>query len=532
MPKTSRKFIALLCAAPVALFAAGCGGDDDDSGSTTDLTNFAPADAPVFVEGALKPEGDLKDSVEAILDRFPEGDTVGQKLIDELNSSAKEDGSDVTYEDDIEPWLGERAAFFATGFTPSRDSLGGSDTDITDGAFMVETTDEDEARTKIREFAEEDGTVTEAEYNGVTYDRTEAEEPGDFTAVAVIDGTAVVGTEQGLKDAIDAQTGENLSSQSEYASFRSERGGDLLMSAFADVGAILDAIPPSPGFNAQDREQFKKAYGSLTEQPVLFGVSATSDQANIDFVGGSYPFNFSGASELLDAGFEDAWFAAALPDIGKSLGTSLDQFASAGVPAGQLNQANRMLQRQFGFSLDDLEGVGDLALFAGGTSIVDLKVGGLLEIPDAGTRNRLLAAMRTALQRSGQAKVAPLQIDGAENGFSVQVPDLPVPINVATSGDRVAIGAGPATQALLSGDGGLTDSEAFGDAQDAIGGDKEISFFTQMDPIVELVESTGGDDAEFQEAKPYLEAFDFFAGGVSSQSGDTIDQRIVVRFSD
>jgi Protein of unknown function (DUF3352) len=530
-----RRVTGVLVLGALALAAAGCGGDDESGGSDTDLTNFAPEDAPIFVEGTIKPEGDLKDSIESILERFPDGDAVGDRLIDELNKSAEEDGSGVTYEDDVEPWLGQRAAFYASGFAsgPSDEGFGGdSETEVSEGALLVETTDEDEAREKIREFAEEDGPLTEAEYNGVTYDTTTAEEPGDFDAIAVVDGVAIVATEQSLKDAIDANAGDNLSGQSEYASFREERGDDLALSAFADVGAILDAVPPSPGFSAQDREAFERAYGSLVEQPVMFGVTATSDQANIDFEGGSYPFNFSGASELLDAGFEDAWFAGAIPDIGKALGTSFDQFAAAGLPRGQLNQVNLMLQRQFGFTLDDIEGVGDLAVFAAGESIVDLQVGGLVEIPDAGTRDRLLAAMRTAIQRSAGAQVRPLQIEGADDGFSVQVPDLPVPINVAASGDRVAIGAGPATQALLSGEGGLTQSEAFQQAEEAVGGDKDISFFAQMEPIVDLVESTGQDDAEFQEVRPYLEAFDFFAGGVSSAGGDVISQRFVVRFSD
>jgi hypothetical protein len=127
--------------------------------------------------------------------------------------------------------------------------------------------------------------------------------------------------------------------------------------------------------------------------------------------------------------------------------------------------------------------------------------------------------------------VAPLQLEGADGGFSVQVPGLPVPINVATSGDRVAIGAGPATQALLSGDGGLTESSAFQTAEEAVGDGADLSFLVEMEPIVDLVESTGADDADFQEAKPYLEAFDLFAAGVQVD-GDTTTQRFVVRFSD
>jgi hypothetical protein len=524
---------ALLCIAALALVAAGCSGDDDGGGSGADLTEFAPADAPLFVEGAIKPEGDLKSSLEAILDRFPEGDTVGSRLIDELNESAKEDGRDVTYEDDIEPWLGERAAFYATGFESgaSEDSFEGSETEVSKGAVIVETTDDDEARERIAEFAAEEGPVEDAEYNGVSYIITEAETPGDFTAAAVVDGAAILGTEQGLKDSIDAQAdADNLSGQAEYASFREDRG-DLLLSAYADVGAILDAVPATAGFTKQDREAFKKAYGSFTEQPVMFGAEVSEDQASFDFQGGASPFLATGATDLLDAGFADSWAAFAVPDIGKALSGALDQFAAAGLPPAELNQANAQLQSQFGFTLDDLGGLGDIAAFAAGESIVDLQVGALVEIPDAGTRNRLIGGMQKAIRSAPGARVAPLQLEGADGGFSVQVPGLPVPINVATSGDRVAIGAGPATQALLSGDGGLTESSAFQTAEEAVGDGADLSFLVEMEPIVDLVESTGADDADFQEAKPYLEAFDLFAAGVQVD-GDTTTQRFVVPFSD
>lgn len=107
----SRCAQALLCVAAQARVAAGCGGDDDGGGSSADLTEFAPADAPLFVEGAIKPEGDLKSSLEAILERFPEGDTVGTKLIDELNASAKEDGSDAQTDGDNISGRAEYASF-------------------------------------------------------------------------------------------------------------------------------------------------------------------------------------------------------------------------------------------------------------------------------------------------------------------------------------------------------------------------------------------------------------------------------------
>ena len=112
----------------------------------------------MFVEGSIRPEGDLKESIDSVLERFPDGDQVGDELIKTIDESAREDGQDFTYEDDIEPWLGERAAFYATSFEVNPTS-GDDDspTDLSDGAFIAETTDEDEARERIRELAEGEG---------------------------------------------------------------------------------------------------------------------------------------------------------------------------------------------------------------------------------------------------------------------------------------------------------------------------------------------------------------------------------------
>ena len=68
-------------------------------------------------------------------------------------------------------------------------------------------------------------------------------------------------------------------------------------------------------------------------------------------------------------------------------------------------------------------------------------------------------------------------------------------------------------------------------ASEALGEGSSLALLVEMEPIVDLVESTGQDDADFQEAKPYLEAFDLFASGIES-SGETETQRFVVRFSD
>ena len=521
-----RKGTTLLLTGVLAAAILGCGGDDDESGST-DLTGFAPSDSVVFAEGAIKPEGDLKDSLDSILERFPNGDQAGDRLIDEFDSSVKEDGSDVTYEDDIEPWLGETAAFYVTGFKSGRDGS----TDVTDGAFIAETTDEDQTMDKIREFAEEDDeSLTEQEYEGISYDLSE-DESGEPTAAGVFDGVLVAGTEQGFKDAVDAAAGESLSTESTYTDFRDEYGDELMGSLYVDGKAILDAIPATPGFSAQLRSQLERTYGQYLEEPVLGALTVTEDEAAVE-VSAAATEAAGGAgdpSPLLDAGFADSWAAAAIPDIGRSFGAGFNQ-AAGSLPQGQIDQVNTQLERQLGFSLDDISDIGDAAFFAAGESITELQVGGVFEVPDAGARNRLLGAIRTAVRRSG-AKIEPLSAEGADNGFTIRTPDLPVPINVASSGERVVIGVGPSATALLSGDGGLTGSSNFQAATEALGEGTALNLLVEFAPIVALVESTGQDDADFAEARPYLDAMDFVAAGTRESGGRALS-RFVVRFSD
>ena len=329
-----------------------------------------------------------------LLDRFPKGDEVGDKLVQSFNQSLQEDGDDASYEDDIEPWLGERAAFFATSFETGKVTADDdSATDLSDGALVAETTDEDTANDKIRELAEQDGPVEDKEYKGVTYlSGPNEDDPTELSAGAVFDGVAVLGSEQGVKDAIDASQGDNLSSQTQYAEFRDGYGSDLFASVYVDAKGLLDAIPPSPDFGPQERAAVEKLYGAYLEQPIFAALETTEDQATFDFSVAASDMVNTDPSPLIDAGFEDSWAALAVSDIGEAFGSSFDQFSV--LPEQRLNQVNAQLQRQLGFNFEDLRGIGDAAFFAAGTSIVSLQIGGVIQIEDAQLRNSLLRAMR------------------------------------------------------------------------------------------------------------------------------------------
>ncbi len=74
---------------------------------------------------------------------------------------------------------------------------------------------------------------------------------------------------------------------------------------------------------------------------------------------------------------------------------------------------------------------------------------------------------------------------------------------------------------MLSPDETLDDSDRFNAARDALGDDVTPSFYLDFLPILQLIESAGeaSSDPDYQMAKPYLDALDFFAAG-SKIDGD------------
>ncbi len=76
--------------------------------------------------------------------------------------------------------------------------------DSADGAFALSVTDTGKIEDLITENSNEE--FTDTDYNGTTYHLDSTGE----AAYAIIDDFLVVGTEQGIKDAIDASQGDSL----------------------------------------------------------------------------------------------------------------------------------------------------------------------------------------------------------------------------------------------------------------------------------------------------------------------------------
>ena len=70
--------------------------------------------------GHHQPEGDQKEAVDAILAKFPGGGQAGDKLKDLIEKGLRESDAPISFKEDIEPWLGDEAAFFVGRARPER----------------------------------------------------------------------------------------------------------------------------------------------------------------------------------------------------------------------------------------------------------------------------------------------------------------------------------------------------------------------------------------------------------------------------
>src|SRR5262245_13402463 len=102
--------------------AAGCGKQEAPSGAAS----IVPSGSVVYGEATLKPEGDQKRAVEALIEKFPGEGSAGERVKGLIEKAFAESDSKLSYEKDVEPWLGDEAAFFVSKLKPNGQDAGGA----------------------------------------------------------------------------------------------------------------------------------------------------------------------------------------------------------------------------------------------------------------------------------------------------------------------------------------------------------------------------------------------------------------------
>jgi len=490
-----RRALAGAAALALPLGAVACGGDDDGA-EVPASASLVPADAPLFGEATVRPEGDQAEAAESALSKLLDTDDPGAFLVEQLDTLLAEDDAGIAYAEDVEPWLGERAGLFFTSFA-----------DETDGAAVVEVTDESAAQATVDKIERSEGSRgTEQSYDGIDYTRYESD-----SVVGFVDSFLVAGSESGFRDAVDASRGESLADDDGYADELATAPEDSLATLYANAPAVLDRLVEDGEITEGQRDETEERVGAPVQQPAIAALTAAEDSIAVQASAGAGDTPEPDESPLLRELPADSWLAFGIDGLGEHVSDSFGNFESSGSGSAQLDEA---MEELLGTRLSELTSwIGDVGGYASGTSIFGLGTALELETIDEDASATSVDNLQRSLSSIPSLRLEPLE--GDEPGFTVSPSDAPVQIVVVQRQGRVVAGLGEKSiDAVLEPDDTLDDSDAFGSAVDALGGDYAGSFFLDFEPMLELFESIGADDdPDYQSAKPYLDHLDYVVTG-------------------
>lgn len=149
-----------------------------------------------------------------------------------------------------------------------------------------------------------------------------------------------------------------------------------------------------------------------------------------------------------------------------------------------------------------------------GISVDTVDGGVVLEVTDEERAAAAFGKLVGILRSRGGVDARPTRVAGADVAFQARRPGAPKPIVMARGSERVVIayGAAAASEAFAL-VGTLADGDVYGEAGELLGDGFEPSFLLAMPAVVALAQSASAGDPDWEEARPYLEAFSVLAAG-------------------
>ncbi|MDX6622840.1 MAG: hypothetical protein QOE75_772 [Solirubrobacterales bacterium] len=507
-----------LATAAAALIVAGCGGDDS---SGSDPAAVAPADSPVFIDVAVRPEGDLQTNLETLAKSLAGIDDLGGFVIEQLEESAAGDGEEFDYEKEVEPWLGEKAGISLQEYDGE---------DFQGFVVAVATTDTGAAQEFVDDKADE--VAEEPSYEGTDF---KVEEDGEAVGI-VGDFLVFAENEASFKAAVDASNEESLADQDAYTSAVDAAPAESLANVFVDVGGLIEE---SGGAIDPETEGFLETAGiEPKDATALASVVPGSNQIEIDFatdlVGDDAPTG--DASQLLGSLPGGSFAAFATTEFGKRLSEAIDQLDENGIPGELEPNELKSAMKAANIDLDRIGGsIEDLGVFAQGNTESNLTGAVVLTTTDAKEAKNTVSNIGLLLRASETPGITAISENGV-SGFSISDDDLGAqPLVVAAKGEKIAISYGPvaAAAALTAGKSAtLAENPAFKAAGDALG-DTPLSGFIAGPATVALVENmlSPEEAAELAEVRPLLDKIEYVAIGTGSD-GDLATSKLILGFDE
>jgi hypothetical protein len=503
MPRA--RLLVLPCLVLIAVLLASCGGAG--GAADADPAKAVPAGTAIYIEGVIRPEGDQRDDLMDAARKVLRTDDPEAKLHELIDKGLKEsDGPATSYDKDIAPWLGQKAAVWVAGVDRAKPGY----------VVLVAAKDTEKAQATLDKSAKsEKKPVKERSYKGVDY-----QVDSDGVAAGIVGDFLTVGTEPEFKRTVLAEDGDSLADEKRFKSAIDDLDDDRIGSFYVDLKPFIEqAVKSDPQAGAQ-LEQIRSIFPIDKLEPMSGALLADGDRIAFDTImrgsgvkslGALGPFFGTGSTPLIAELPGDSWAAYGAPNVGPGLKSLFTRVAGAFGGAA----ATQQLQQQYGIDLErDVFGwIGDMGLFVRGSG-KSLDGGLVIEATNAENMRNAFGKIVGLIQSQGGKKLSPVKVKGAAAAFSLgPVGEIDTPAFIARSDDRVVIGVGEkATADALAPASKLGDSELYGQAKDLLD-DVDPTLLLSMPDLVKAVDASGDTDADWQKAKPYLEAFTVIASG-------------------
>ena len=505
-------------AALAAVSLVSCGEDQEPASGPA---SFAPAATPLYLEVSRESEEQVANAEDLIaeLGEVPLlGSTIDPRDLTEqaIDDSAADEGLDITFAEDIEPWLGDRAgiAFMSLAQLVSPTAAGEADVVAESGdpdfVAILEASDEAIASDSIDRIltADESVAIEEEEVGGETVKRPAGSEGG----VAVFDGSVVFGsTDAALEQAFAARDGDSLGEADEFVEALDGLPAERLGAAYLDFGAFVDLTAAQ--LDQGELEAMSSLYGDALSQPFVFALTAGESSLAVDASAGAFPFSFPAASpsELLPGAPADSIAAIGLDDVGMQLRDLFDvvvgvasQFAPAEVDPATFGD---QLEAQIGVTVEEAtEAFGDGVAYLRGDLPDVFAISLEVDLPGGSEAPLRISDSASQQLRGGGYDVGPPLERGAA-GFSTDLAAGEIGfLNVEIADGSVEMVIAPSRAAVEGLDeepGALGDHERYTRAEESVGDEFEVIGVVDPQPIIDaLLGSSSVSDVITGEAAP------------------------------
>ena len=437
-----------------------------------------PDSAIAYMRVDLDPSADQKINAVRLLRDVPEfeeatgitSDTADlRKRFFEESLADSEGCGDIDYEDDIEPWIGDRAGVAA---------MPGAEGEEPQPLLVLQTTDQDAAQTGLEALIDCGGAdeATGEETPGIAF-------VGDYALVAAedkVDGYA--------SDAEDSP----LSDDADFSADMDALDGEGLMSFWADMDAVAtlaEQDSPEMGdvLDAAGIDELGSISGAVRAQSDALELVVAGDADFLNLGGSStepasdvltlpdttmLAFGFTGGGESIDKLWDKA--------------LALEESGEAGVPPGSMEDFSAQLQAQTGFTMPD-----DLSVLLGEQFTLAVDGEGFDFLTDEGTPDfsnvNVGAKLRTDADAASDL-VGTVQDLLAQQG-------APFEIAQQETDDGLVIAGNDDYADSLAGEGQLGDSDVF-DSAVADSDDAVSIFFLDLNKVGDVAQRLADDAGE------------------------------------